>query len=155
MLRDKQLTHHLAPYMSLPSEQDNVGIHVMIVVPESSYRRVRRKLSDGGNHCPVQFESANREKGDKDGLRHDVAKTDDTHAWAKVYRTSQALAFNMPSKTTSSSRSTSGTSPESFKASFVGSQSAMTPTLSHKSFEISVGSSSRVKFLRVFISSGM
>ena len=67
--------------MSLPREQDNVGIHVIIVVPESSYRRARRDLFDGSS-CPLIA----RRGYSEDELRHDVVKKDDTHAWEKVYR---------------------------------------------------------------------
>ena len=91
------------------------------ITSQSSYRRARRDLFDGSS-CPLIA----RRGYSEDELRHDVVKKDDTHAWEKVYRTSQLLAFNMLSNTISSSRFTSGTSPESLKASFAGSQSTTT-----------------------------
>jgi hypothetical protein len=49
--------------MSLSCEQHNIGIYVIIVVLEASYRPARCDLFDGGNHCPIQLHAANREKG--------------------------------------------------------------------------------------------
>src|SRR6266852_1376094 len=40
-------THGLGPRMNLPFDQDDVSIHVVIVIPETSYRRARRDLFDG------------------------------------------------------------------------------------------------------------
>ena len=48
-------THGLAPHMNLPFDQDDVGIHAVIVIPEASYRRTRRDLFDGLNDSPVKF----------------------------------------------------------------------------------------------------
>ena len=48
-------SYRFAPHMSLPREQDNVGIHVIIVILEASYRRARRDLFDGLNDSPVKF----------------------------------------------------------------------------------------------------
>jgi len=48
-------SYRFAPYMSLPREQDNFGIHVIIVILEASYRRARRDLFDGLNDSPVKF----------------------------------------------------------------------------------------------------
>ena len=41
--------------MSLPFEQDNVRVHVIIVILEASYRRTRRDLFDGLDDSPVKF----------------------------------------------------------------------------------------------------
>jgi hypothetical protein len=58
-------THGLAPHMNLPFNQDDVGIHVVIVIFEASYRRARHNLSDGLNESPVKFPSAT---GEGEGL---------------------------------------------------------------------------------------
>jgi hypothetical protein len=47
--------YRFAPHMSLPREQDNVGIHVITVILEASYRRAKRDLFDGLNDSPVKF----------------------------------------------------------------------------------------------------
>jgi hypothetical protein len=48
-------SYRFAPHKSLPGEQDNVGIQVIIVILEASYRRARRDLFDGLNDSPVKF----------------------------------------------------------------------------------------------------
>jgi hypothetical protein len=48
-------SYRFAPHKSRPREQDNVGVHVIIVIPEASYRRTRRDLFDGLNDSPVKF----------------------------------------------------------------------------------------------------
>ena len=40
-------THGLPPQMDLPFEQDDVGIHAVIIFLETSYRRARHDLFDG------------------------------------------------------------------------------------------------------------
>jgi len=51
--------------MNLPFDQDNVGIHVVIVILEASYRRARHDLSDGLNDSFFKFPSAT---GEGEGL---------------------------------------------------------------------------------------
>jgi hypothetical protein len=51
-------THGLAPQMNLPFDQDDVSIHVVIVILETSYRRARHDLSDGSNDSLFKFPSA-------------------------------------------------------------------------------------------------
>lgn len=48
-------SYRFAPHMSLPGKHGNVGIHVIIVIPEASYRRAKRDLFDGLNDSPVKF----------------------------------------------------------------------------------------------------
>ena len=55
-------THGLAPHMNLPFDQDDVGIHAVIVIPEASYRRARHDLSDGSNDSLFKFPSATDER---------------------------------------------------------------------------------------------
>jgi hypothetical protein len=50
--------HRLSPHMNLPFEQDDVGIHEVIVILEASYRRARHDLSDRPNDRLVKFPSA-------------------------------------------------------------------------------------------------
>jgi hypothetical protein len=54
-------TYGLAPHMNLPFHQDDVGIHVVIVILEASYRRARYDLSDGSNDGLFKFPSATGE----------------------------------------------------------------------------------------------
>ncbi len=44
--------------MNLPFEQEDVGIHEVIVILEASYRRARHDLSEGPNDRLVKFPSA-------------------------------------------------------------------------------------------------
>ena len=50
-------SYRFAPHKSRRREHDNVGIHVIIVILEASYRRARRDLFDGLNdsHVKVMF----------------------------------------------------------------------------------------------------
>ena len=48
-------THRLGTHMNLPFDQDDVSIHVIIVILETSYRRARRHLFDGTNNSLVKF----------------------------------------------------------------------------------------------------
>jgi len=47
--------YRLGPHVNLPVDQDDIGIHVVIVVLETSYRRARRDLFDGSNHSLVKL----------------------------------------------------------------------------------------------------
>jgi hypothetical protein len=56
-------SYRFAPHKSRPREQDNIGIHAIIVILEASYRRARRELFDGLNdsHIKVMFVIRGRE----------------------------------------------------------------------------------------------
>jgi hypothetical protein len=57
--------------MNLPFDQDDVGIYVVIVILETSYRRARRDVFDGANDSPVKFPCLTlreREAGEGEGL---------------------------------------------------------------------------------------
>ena len=49
--------------MNLPFDHDNVGIHMVIVILEASYRGARHDLSDGLNDGLVKIPSATGEGG--------------------------------------------------------------------------------------------
>jgi hypothetical protein len=51
-------THGLPPHMNLSFDQDDVGIHVVIVILEASYRRARHDLFDGLNDSLFKFPCA-------------------------------------------------------------------------------------------------
>ena len=51
-------THGLAHHMNFPFDKDDVGIHVVIVILEASYRRARHDLSDGLGHSLFKVPSA-------------------------------------------------------------------------------------------------
>ena len=57
-------TYGLSP-MNLPFDQDDVGIHVVIVILEASYRRATHDLSNGSNDSLVKVPSA---RGEEEGL---------------------------------------------------------------------------------------
>jgi hypothetical protein len=44
--------------MNLPFDEDDVSIHVVIVILEASYRRARHDLFDGSNDGLFKFPSA-------------------------------------------------------------------------------------------------
>ena len=54
----RRITHWFAPRMNLPFGHDDVGIHVVIVILEASYRGAMHDLSDGSNDGLVKFPSA-------------------------------------------------------------------------------------------------
>ena len=49
--------------MNLPFDQDDVGIYVVIVILEASYRRAARDLSNRSKESLVKVPSATGEKG--------------------------------------------------------------------------------------------
>jgi hypothetical protein len=61
-------THGLAPRMNLSFDQDDVIIHVVIVILEASYRRARHDLFDGSNDCLFEVPSATGEGEELDKL---------------------------------------------------------------------------------------
>ena len=61
----RRITHGFAPRMNLPFDHDDVGIHVVIVIFEASYRRARHDLSDGSNDGLFKIPPAT---GEKEGL---------------------------------------------------------------------------------------
>ena len=48
-------SYRFAPRMSLPSEQDDVRLHVIIIIFEASYRRAARDLFDRLSDSPFKF----------------------------------------------------------------------------------------------------
>jgi hypothetical protein len=58
-------THGLAPQMNLSFDQDDVGIHAVVVILEASYRRARHDLFDGLNDSLFKIPSTT---GEGEGL---------------------------------------------------------------------------------------